>query len=182
MINSTYWDDLDEVAAFEELVGSHGGLGGTQSLSRSFSTPPTSTWPREQVVGAEGVYHVFKHWQAQPAGGGSSGRITRCQAPGPRFPASSPATRSCELLRRAFEVLPAPPCQADREERSPVNRHDQSGPDQAGRLGGALGVHVAGAESVAPAPDRKQGKVDIRNMIGAVRRRGRCHRRSRCCV
>ena len=31
MVNSTYWHDLDEVAAFEELVGSHGGLGGTQS-------------------------------------------------------------------------------------------------------------------------------------------------------
>ena len=31
VVNSTYWADLDEVAAFEELVGSHGGMGGTQS-------------------------------------------------------------------------------------------------------------------------------------------------------
>ena len=32
MINSAYWPQFGEVAAFEELVGSHGGLGGTQSL------------------------------------------------------------------------------------------------------------------------------------------------------
>ena len=31
MVNSTYWADLDEVAAFEELVGSHGGMGGGQA-------------------------------------------------------------------------------------------------------------------------------------------------------
>ena len=30
MVNSTYWDDSGEVAAFEELVGSHGGMGGAQ--------------------------------------------------------------------------------------------------------------------------------------------------------
>ena len=32
VVNSTYWEDTDEVAAFEELVGSHGGMGGAQSL------------------------------------------------------------------------------------------------------------------------------------------------------
>ena len=31
MLNSTYWPEVDEVAAFEELCGSHGGMGGTQS-------------------------------------------------------------------------------------------------------------------------------------------------------
>ena len=31
VVNSTFWEDLDEVAAFEELVGSHGGMGGEQS-------------------------------------------------------------------------------------------------------------------------------------------------------
>ncbi len=67
MINSTYWDDLDEVAAFEELVGSHGGMGGTQSYPFVLH-PADLDWPREQVVGAEGVYHVFKHWQAVFAG------------------------------------------------------------------------------------------------------------------
>ena len=32
MINSTYWTETDEVAAFEELVGSHGGMGGEQAF------------------------------------------------------------------------------------------------------------------------------------------------------
>ena len=32
MINSTYWPEFGEVAAFEELVGSHGGMGGTAEL------------------------------------------------------------------------------------------------------------------------------------------------------
>lgn len=31
LVNSFYDKDKDEVAAFEELVGSHGGLGGTQN-------------------------------------------------------------------------------------------------------------------------------------------------------
>ena len=31
VLNSTYWAETDEVAAFEELVGSHGGMGGEQS-------------------------------------------------------------------------------------------------------------------------------------------------------
>ena len=30
MVNSTYWAELEEVAAFEELIGSHGGMGGPQ--------------------------------------------------------------------------------------------------------------------------------------------------------
>jgi hypothetical protein len=63
MVNSTYWDDLDEVAAFEELVGSHGGMGGTQSYPFVLH-PRDLKWPEEEVVGAEGVYHVFKGWQA----------------------------------------------------------------------------------------------------------------------
>ncbi len=76
MVNSAYWDDLDEVAAFEELVGSHGGLGGTQCFPFVLH-PADLEWPREQVVGAEGVYHVLKAWQAQLAGGGS-----RVESPG----------------------------------------------------------------------------------------------------
>ena len=32
VVNSTYWPAMGEVAAFEELVGSHGGMGGGQSF------------------------------------------------------------------------------------------------------------------------------------------------------
>ena len=31
VVNGTFWEDLEEVAAFEELVGSHGGMGGGQA-------------------------------------------------------------------------------------------------------------------------------------------------------
>ena len=63
MINSTYWRELDEVAAFEELVGSHGGMGGLQS--QPFVLHPADLeWPTEPVIGAEAVHHVLKDWQA----------------------------------------------------------------------------------------------------------------------
>ncbi|MCB0862906.1 MAG: alkaline phosphatase family protein [Solirubrobacterales bacterium] len=61
MINSTWWRDMDEVAAFEELVGSHGGMGGSQS--HPFVLHPVDLpWPDEPVVGAEEVHHILKSW------------------------------------------------------------------------------------------------------------------------
>lgn len=64
MVNSTYWEDLDEVAAFEELVGSHGGLGGLQSFPFVLH-PGDLKWPEEPVVGSEAVHHILKGWQAE---------------------------------------------------------------------------------------------------------------------
>jgi uncharacterized membrane protein YvlD (DUF360 family) len=64
MINSTFWPQFGEVAAFEELVGSHGGLGGTQSFP--FVLHPTElAWPEEEVVGAERVHRIFRGWLAE---------------------------------------------------------------------------------------------------------------------
>jgi Type I phosphodiesterase / nucleotide pyrophosphatase len=63
VVNSTYWADLDEVAAFEELVGSHGGLGGTQSHPLVLH-PPDLPWPDEPVIGARNVHTVFRAWLA----------------------------------------------------------------------------------------------------------------------
>jgi uncharacterized membrane protein YvlD (DUF360 family) len=61
VLNSTYWEDTDEVAAFEELVGSHGGMGGTQS--HPFVLHPAElAWPEEPVVGAEAVHRIFRGW------------------------------------------------------------------------------------------------------------------------
>ena len=61
VVNSAYWADVDEVAAFEELVGSHGGLGGAQALP--FVLHPASLpWPAEPVVGAAAVHRVFCGW------------------------------------------------------------------------------------------------------------------------
>jgi hypothetical protein len=63
MLNSTYWPVFDEVAAFEELVGSHGGMGGTQSFPFVLH-PAELEWPSEEVVGAERVHHIFRGWLA----------------------------------------------------------------------------------------------------------------------
>jgi uncharacterized membrane protein YvlD (DUF360 family) len=63
VLNSTYWSETDEVAAFEELVGSHGGMGGGQSFP--FALVP-SDWrlPEEPVVGPEAMHVHFRAWLA----------------------------------------------------------------------------------------------------------------------
>jgi len=63
VVNSTYWADLGEVAAFEELVGSHGGLGGTQSHPFVLH-PPDLPWPQEPVIGARNVHRILRSWLA----------------------------------------------------------------------------------------------------------------------
>jgi uncharacterized membrane protein YvlD (DUF360 family) len=63
MVNSAYWPETGEVAAFEELVGSHGGLGGTQS--RAFALIPRG-WdvPAEPIVGAAELHRLMRAWLA----------------------------------------------------------------------------------------------------------------------
>jgi uncharacterized membrane protein YvlD (DUF360 family) len=62
-VNSTYWADTDEVAAFEELVGSHGGMGGAQS--HPFAMAPRSwRFPEDPIVGAETMHRVMRRWLA----------------------------------------------------------------------------------------------------------------------
>ena len=59
LVNSFYDAENDEVCAFEELVGSHGGAGGTQS--KPFILYP-SDWdvPNEEIIGAESIYQILK--------------------------------------------------------------------------------------------------------------------------
>jgi hypothetical protein len=61
VLNSTYWADTDEVAAFEELVGSHGGLGGGQSHP-FVMFPSDLPYPRKEVVGCENLHQVLRMW------------------------------------------------------------------------------------------------------------------------
>jgi uncharacterized membrane protein YvlD (DUF360 family) len=61
MINSTYWPEFGEVAAFEELVGSHGGMGGPQSFPFVLH-PSELEWPEDEVVGPERVHRIFRGW------------------------------------------------------------------------------------------------------------------------
>jgi hypothetical protein len=63
LVNSSYWEEADEVAAFEELVGSHGGMGGGQSHPFVLF-PAELDWPEEPVVGAECVHRIFRSWLA----------------------------------------------------------------------------------------------------------------------
>ncbi len=59
LVNSFYDSEKDEVCAFEELIGNHGGVGGSQS--KPFILYP-SDWevPEEEIVGAENIYKVLK--------------------------------------------------------------------------------------------------------------------------
>jgi hypothetical protein len=61
MLNSTYWTDMDEVAAFEELVGSHGGMGGTQSYPFLLH-PADLELPEEEIIGPEAVHRRLRAW------------------------------------------------------------------------------------------------------------------------
>jgi uncharacterized membrane protein YvlD (DUF360 family) len=63
VVNSTVWNGPTEVAAFEELVGSHGGMGGPQSYPFVLA-PAELGWPDDEVVGAEAVHRVFRGWLA----------------------------------------------------------------------------------------------------------------------
>jgi hypothetical protein len=63
MVNSLWDQQTDEVAAFEELVGSHGGLGGDQT--RPFLMYPAH-WPgpHGQLLGPEAVHRQLRRWLA----------------------------------------------------------------------------------------------------------------------
>jgi uncharacterized membrane protein YvlD (DUF360 family) len=63
MINSTYWSETDEVAAFEELVGSHGGLGGEQSFPFAL-VPSEFARPGKTVVGPGEMHRWLRRWLA----------------------------------------------------------------------------------------------------------------------
>ncbi|WP_420036613.1 phage holin family protein [Streptomyces sp. cg28] len=70
MVNSMY-DPVDgEVLAFEEQIGSHGGLGGAQSRPFLLS-PLTLSAPvadGAELVGAEQIHHVLRRWLRESHG------------------------------------------------------------------------------------------------------------------
>src|SRR4051812_37517651 len=62
MIGSFYDEALDEGCAFEELISSHGGLGGPQPRGFVLS-PPHLPLPPEPVVGAAAVHQLLSGWR-----------------------------------------------------------------------------------------------------------------------
>ena len=63
MVNSTYWPDLEEVAAFEELVGSHGGMGGPQQYPFVL-VPSQFSLPDVMLLGPGAVHTWMRRWLA----------------------------------------------------------------------------------------------------------------------
>ena len=64
VVNSTYWPETGEVAAFEELVGSHGGMGGPQSCPFVLA-PARLSAPDGPIVGAEAMHRTLRRWLAE---------------------------------------------------------------------------------------------------------------------
>ncbi len=64
LVNSMYDPAADEVAPFEDFMGSHGGLGGPQM--HPFAVVPAE-WsePASPIVGVEAMHKVLRDWLAQ---------------------------------------------------------------------------------------------------------------------
>ena len=61
LLLSQYDPELGEVAAFEELIGSHGGLGGPQT--KPFILHPVEWELDEEVpLGAPAIYRNIRRW------------------------------------------------------------------------------------------------------------------------
>lgn len=60
VVNSFYDPDNNEGCAFEELIGFHGGLGGTQT--QPFILHPAEFSVEGPLVGAASVYKLCKGW------------------------------------------------------------------------------------------------------------------------
>jgi uncharacterized membrane protein YvlD (DUF360 family) len=67
MVNSWYDPAEGEVLAFEEQIGSHGGLGGAQGKPFLLS-PLALSAPPEGLVGAERVHDVLRGWLDEAGG------------------------------------------------------------------------------------------------------------------
>jgi uncharacterized membrane protein YvlD (DUF360 family) len=63
MVNGSFEPETEEVPAFEELVGSHGGLGGPQAYP-FVMFPQDWAVPAEPVVGAEAMHGWMRRWLA----------------------------------------------------------------------------------------------------------------------
>jgi uncharacterized membrane protein YvlD (DUF360 family) len=67
LINSVYYPHSGEVAAFEELVGSHGGLGGDQT-SAFIVHPASWSVPERPITGPAQINSLLRYWIHHDAG------------------------------------------------------------------------------------------------------------------
>jgi uncharacterized membrane protein YvlD (DUF360 family) len=86
LVNSFFDPHADEGAAFEELIGFHGGLGGEQTQP-FLLYPSVFDLPEEPIVGAASVHEIFKRWRASTADPGAPRPWTvPAERPGPPLP------------------------------------------------------------------------------------------------
>ncbi|APY85343.1 hypothetical protein DCW30_24030 [Streptomyces alfalfae] len=91
MVNSWYDPGEGEVLAFEEQIGSHGGLGGAQSHPFLLSplTLPDPAADGRPLVGAEQIHRVLRDWLGEDAG--------------PEIPVAAPTAHAAEPFIPADE-------------------------------------------------------------------------------
>ncbi|AGP54161.1 phage holin family protein [Streptomyces rapamycinicus] len=120
MVNSAYDPVRGTVHAFEEQIGSHGGLGGEQGhpflLWPAGLTPPVAAG--EELVGAERVHQVLRRWLEE--------------ADGPQVPEEEAATAPVEVAAAEAPAAPeASAAQAPAEAEAPVEPQPTTAPDAA---------------------------------------------------
>ena len=71
LVNSFYDPHNNEGCAFEELIGFHGGLGGTQN--QPFILHPAELLVDGELIGAASVYRMCKGWLNELHNGASQG-------------------------------------------------------------------------------------------------------------
>ncbi|MGW4688195.1 phage holin family protein [Streptomyces sp. NPDC004244] len=111
MVNSAYDPETGQVHAFEEQIGSHGGLGGEQGEAFLMWPAELSEPDPPDLVGAEAVHRVLRGWLRELDGPevplGLAAPLGREVPPGPEAP---PAPE-----------LPSGPEVKDRRSRAPQN-------------------------------------------------------------
>jgi uncharacterized membrane protein YvlD (DUF360 family) len=88
---SLYDPVFDEVAAFEELIGSHGGLGGPQT--KPLILHPAEWAIDEELIGADAVYRQIRRWAERHNGHrfGKDGTAEPLSTPAPQPAEATPA-------------------------------------------------------------------------------------------
>jgi hypothetical protein len=80
LVNSFYNTETNEVAAFEELIGCHGGMGGYQTQPFVMHPAELPVNGDEPLIGAAAVHHLLKGWVAGTDGDPGQEKTLKNQA------------------------------------------------------------------------------------------------------
>jgi uncharacterized membrane protein YvlD (DUF360 family) len=82
LVNSFYHPETNEVAAYEELIGCHGGMGGYQTQPFILHPAELSLNGDEPLVGAAAVHHLMKGWVANTNGAPAEEEVEKATVEG----------------------------------------------------------------------------------------------------